>query len=510
MNALVAPIVVPALTAAVLLILPPRRVRLVRVVSAITILTLVGISGWFLGAAGDVPQVCAIGGWPAPHGIVLALDRVSALMLALTAVLAALSFPAAIARWDGRGSVTRFHVLLQLELMGLNGVFLAGDVFNLFVFFELLLIASIGLLVHGGGASLAAAGFRYAVLNLLGSSFLLLGVALLYGVTGTLNMADLSARVAALDPARFRIAEIAAALLLTAFAVKAAIFPLYQWLPRSYAATGAPIAAFFAIMTKVGIYAVLRIFVLVFGEAPPVASEGILWAGLFTVAFGSFGVLASRDLGRFASYLAVVSTGTMLAAIGLFSPDGTSAALFYMVQSTFMLAGFFLLRELLAFERHDAADRFVPGPDLRRNVLLPLMFWILTAAAVGLPPFAGFIGKLLVLESAIGTPDKTFAVWIAVLVASLVLLAAAARAGLQIFWATTRNGAVAREGGPEPWSAALVVVMQVVLIVVAQPLREFTDAAARQLHEISGYRAAILATGRTPGAAGHDLAGGRE
>lgn len=239
----------------------------------------------------------------------LALDRLAALMLVLNAVLGLGVLLYAIGGWDQRGK--HFHPLFQFELMGINGAFLTGDFFNLFVFFEILLIASYGLMVHGGGGLRVKAGVQYVVTNLVGSSVFLIAVGMIYNVTGTLNMADLARIVPQVPAADQALLQTGAVLLLLVFAVKAALVPLHFWLPGTYANAPGPVAALFAIMTKVGAYSILRLYVLAFGAdagaAAWLAAPWLLPAGLLTLVLGMTGVLAARSLGQMASYAVIGS-----------------------------------------------------------------------------------------------------------------------------------------------------------------------------------------------------------
>src|SRR5690606_9711165 len=213
---------------------------------------------------GAAATVYRIGDWPARFGIVLVVDRLSALMLLLTSVVALAALPAALGRWQQRGNY--FQPLFQFLLMGLNGAFLTGDLFNLFVFFEVLLAASYGLALHRPGARRVSAGMHYIVVNLLASMLFLIGVSLIFGVTGTLNMAALAKLVPQVPENTRALLHAGAAILGIAFLVKAAMWPLGFWLPRTYAAAPAPVAAMFAVMTKVGVYVLLRLSLLLFGD----------------------------------------------------------------------------------------------------------------------------------------------------------------------------------------------------------------------------------------------------
>jgi multicomponent K+:H+ antiporter subunit D len=268
---IIVPVVLPALTAAVLVLMLRSDIRLQRLLSVTSavLLLLVAIGLWSQSAHG--PQAYLIGSWPAPFGIVLVLDRLSALMLLLASVIACAALLYAIVGWDRRGRY--FHALFQFQLLGINGALLTGDVFNLFVFFEVMLIASYGLVLHGGGPWRLKAGFQYVAINLIASTLFLFAVGLMYGVTGTLNMADLAVRVARLPDGDTALLTAAALLLFAVFAVKCALVPLHWWLPATYSAGPAPAVALFAVLTKVGSYAIIRVHTLVFGaEAAEVSA----------------------------------------------------------------------------------------------------------------------------------------------------------------------------------------------------------------------------------------------
>lgn len=347
-------------------------------------------------------QVYALGNWVAPFGIMLLLDRFNAALLLLTALLACFALIYACRGDDERGP--NFHALFQFQLLGINGAFLTADLFNLFVFFEILLISSYALLLHGNRANQVKAGVHYVVLNLLGSSFFLIGVSLLYGLTGTLNMPDLAARVASADVADAPLIKAAAYLLLIVFGLKAAVLPLCFWLPRAYAAAPASVAALFAIMTKVGFYAVVRVFTLVFGEeAGPLANLGhelLWWLALPTIAFGVIGALGARQLQALLAYLVVVSVGTLMAGFAMGSPAALSAALYYMLHSTLISAALFLLAGLVVAQRDSAGGDLQQERVLRQPLVLGCMFFFASISVAGLPPFSGFLGKMLLLRAA--------------------------------------------------------------------------------------------------------------
>lgn len=497
-HLIIAPIVLPVLAAVLVLLAGHRRQTLTRIISVAATFGLTAIALVLLVFAdtGEY-RVYELGRWAAPFGIVLVLDRLSALMVLLTALVAVCSLLYAVQGCDKQGK--NFHALFQFQLMGLNGAFLTGDLFNLFVFFEVFLIASYGLLVHGGGEARWRAGIHYVVINLAGSALFLIAVSLLYGVLGTLNMADLALKVAAADIEDAALIRSAALLLLVVFALKAALFPLYFWLPEAYGSASAPVAALFSIMTKVGIYAILRVYTLVFGaEAGTVqwvAAPWLLPAALATLTLGMLGVLASRRLKALIAYLTVASVGTVLVAAGLLSADGISAALYYMVHSTLIIAVLFLLSDLIALQRGDHHDRLERAVPVVQPVLLGILFFVSAAAVAGLPPFSGFIGKVMVLQSAAAT-GAVYWVWGVVLAAGLLSIISLSQAGSLLFWNTAVKGEASPVAAPAPATAvmpvAALLACVVVLSVLAQTMKRFTDAAALQLLHPAGYIRGVL------------------
>ena len=312
----VAPIVAPLLAGALMLFARESRRGVRGVLALSSVLVQLGAAVVLAYLTTDaVPHiwtegvgVYAIGSWPAPFGIVLVIDRLTALMLMLTALIAFASIVYSFAHWDRVGP--NFHSLFQFLLMGLNGAFLTGDLFNLFVFFEVLLASSYGLLLHGSGPARVKAGLHYIVVNLIASLLFLIGVSMIYGMTGTLNMADLPQRIAMLAPEDRALFEAGAAILGVAFLTKAAIWPLNFWLPSAYAAAGAPVGAVFSLMTKVGVYAVLRVGTLLASADVQTSfiDVGFFYGGLATLGFGVIGMLASQQLGRLVAFSVIVSS----------------------------------------------------------------------------------------------------------------------------------------------------------------------------------------------------------
>ena len=502
----VLPVLLPLFTAITLLLLGDeggnsghtgRRLRLARAIS-LGSAVLGALLAWRLmtNAANGALTVYPLGNWPAPFGIVLVVDHLSAMMLALTWTIAVPVLWYATGGWDAHGR--HFHPLFHFQLMGLSGAFVTGDLFNLFVFFEVLLIASYVLLVHGQGRERFRAGVHYVVLNLVASSLFLIGLALIYGTAGTLNMADLALRVAQLGPEEATLFKIGGLLLLVVFGLKAAIVPLYMWLPGTYAVASAPVAALFAVMTKVGVYSIIRVHAVILGDAAGLAARAVepwlLPVALLTTVLGVLGALAAHSLARLVAYLTVASVGTILAGVGLFTTATLSAALYYMVHSTLVVAALFLLVELVASQRGPVGDKLQPAAPVAQPVLLGLMTLLGAASFAGLPPLPGFLGKLMVLQSAASTPAHVW-VWAVVLSCGVLTLIGLARAGVILFWQVLpTDGQHATSGSSWRLTSATMglLVLSLILAAAASPMKRYTDAAAAQLSDPGVYAKAVL------------------
>ncbi|MDZ4093640.1 MAG: monovalent cation/H+ antiporter subunit D, partial [Paracoccaceae bacterium] len=432
---IIAPVVLPAVLAPLIVLGMRHDLILQRVFSlaGTAALVLIG-AGLLYHASANPPEVYFLGNWPAPFGITLVLDRLSAIMVTLTAVLALLvQLYAVSTAWDTHGR--HFHVLFQFQLMGICGAFLTGDAFNLFVFFEVLLIASYGLMIHGGGRDRLRAGLQYVAFNLLGSTLFLFALATIYAVTGTLNMADLAVKVALLPKEDAALIRVAGVLLILVFAIKGALVPLHFWLPATYARAPGPVAALFAVMTKVGAYAVIRVCTLIFPPDTPATgtlfADLLLPAALVTLVLGAVGVLGAVSLARLVAFATIASMGTLFVAIAQFTPQSTAAALYYLIHSTFAGATLFLVADLVTDRRKEDGLRQAL-PPIAQNGLIAALFFAGAIATAGMPPLSGFLGKLLILD-AIRGPGMAL-IWGSVLITSLIMIMGFSRAGSTLFW----------------------------------------------------------------------------
>lgn len=540
-HLIVAPLLLPMLTAAVMLLLGEKRRRIkgwVNIASTFAGLVMAVMLLRWVDRHG-VPGVVGVylpSNWDVPYGIVLAADRLSALMLVLAGIVALGALLFAVARWDRAG--VHFHPLFQIQLMGLYGAFLTADLFNLFVFFEVMLAASYGLMLHGSGRQRVSAGLHYVAINLVASSFFLIGAAMIYGVTGTLNFADLAVKIPHIPADDRGLLHAGAAILATAFLAKAAMWPMNAWLEPAYSAASAPVASLFAIMTKVGVYAVLRLWTLLFSDQAGASAQfGGPWlvvGGLVTIAFGSVGMLGAKRLGRLASFSVLISSGTLLAAIGFGRPALTGGALYYLASSTLSVSAFFLLAELVERSRVAAGDKpegdTVPGPlddgesnfdsrlganlDEAEELLigraipaamafLGLSFIACTLLLSGMPPLSGFIGKLAMLTAVLNPldgPTVSRSAWalVALMVGSgLVSMIALSRAGIRHFWAPQDRPAP-RLRVIECLPIGLLVIACCALVVNGDALVRYGRATAESLQHPTPYIDAVMTSRPVP------------
>ena len=489
---LIAPVVLPLLAAIGLLLVERWRPRWQGPLAMAATIGGLALALRIMGMADTgAIEVYLLGNWPAPVGIVLVGDRLSALMLVVTSVVALASLFAGFAI-AGRGA--HFHAFFQFQLAGLNGAFLTGDLFNLFVFFEVLLIASYALLLHDAKGRALRAGMHFVVINLVGSLLFLLAASLLYGVTGTLNFADLAGRLQAIPAEDAGLARAAGLLLLVVFAIKAALLPLGFWLPETYGASPGPVAVLFAVMTKVGIYGIVRVSMLLFGgDAGPLmgwGGEALLTLGLGTIAFGALATLAAPRMTALLGGLVLVSSGTLVAASALGSA-ALAAALYYLVHSTLAIALLFLISHVIAQQRGEKSDHFGAGPAVLQPALVGTLFVVAAAAVAGLPPFAGFIGKVLMLRATLGLPGAV-GLWGAVLGSGLVVLFALARAGGRLFWKTRGIASGPALTSGTGVGLTVLVVASLLWMLGADAASRYADDTAAQLAQRHRYIDAVM------------------
>ena len=492
---IIAPVVLPAVLGAFIVLTMRSDLVLQRIFGLAGTIALCAIAAalvWY--SSYFPPEAYLLGDWPAPFGIVLMLDRLSAMMVALTALLALIvQLYAMGSGWDARGR--HFYALMQFQLMGLCGAFLTGDLFNLFVFFEVLLIASYGLMIHGGERDRLRAGVQYVAFNLIGSTLFLFALATLYSVTGTLNIADLAEKIAVLPPGDAALLRVAAVLLVLVFAIKGALVPLHFWLPVTYANAPGPVAALFAVMTKVGAYSVIRVFnVFLPPETPStgmLVADILMPAALVTLVTGAVGVLAARSLARMTAFAAIASMGTLFIAIAQFSPAATTAALYYLIHSTLATAALFLIVDQVN-ERRGTTELNSALPAMPQSGLIAAVYFFAAIAIAGMPPLSGFLGKLLILEA---TRADAAIVWTTILVTSLLTIVGLAAAGSTVFWKPNASEAPAQVVATDPPPAAalplvaigVLLCLIIALTLFAGPIVTWLSATTAALEDPAAY-----------------------
>ncbi|MEM8622681.1 MAG: proton-conducting transporter membrane subunit [Pseudomonadota bacterium] len=424
-----APILVPLASAVILFLI--RRSAWHKLVSLISAASLVVIGGTILATAiGDGPQAAQMGGWAAPYGITLAADTLSGAMVLITGIALFTALMFAVIEVDEATNRLGFHALSHAMAGGVCGAFMTGDIFNLYVWFEVMLISSFGLLVIGGGRRQIDGAMKYVALNLVGTIAFLTGVGLLYGSAGTLNMADLGVKL------QGRMDETAvlgaAAMLLFAFGAKAALFPVFFWLPASYHTPAAATSALFsALLTKVGVYSILRVFTLVFAPGDPTISTFLLVAAGFTIALGAVGAAAESELRRIFSFHIVSQIGVMTLGLAIGTELALSGAVFYFFHHIPAMMALILLGGLIGREcGSERLDRlgglWTAGPWLGVLFLIPML------SLIGVPPLSGFWAKLFMIRASFEAGQMLLGALI--LIASVLTFFYLGRVFVSAFW----------------------------------------------------------------------------
>lgn len=520
-HLIVLPVLIPLIVGALLIPINPTRHTLKFALSllsgvllwlvAVTLLLLADGQHWRAGIG-----VYLAANWAAPFGIALVVDRLSALMLVLTATIALAVLVFSARGWGRVG--TSYYALFQFLLVGLNGAFLTNDLFNLFVFFEVMLAASYGLVLHGYNIRRIQAGMQYIAVNLVASLLFLIGVSLIYAGTGTLNITDLAVRAAKLGAQEQWLLQMGAAILALAFLTKSAMWPFGFWLPNTYASASTPVGAMLVLMTKVGVYAVLRVWLAVFGDHAGALNQfgfdALIIGGMLTLFFGAIGLLASQEGARMAGFGAIVSSGTILAIIGHGGAPVLAAGLYYLLGSTLAMAAFMLLIELTqriqppgaallaltmeAFAIEDKPEDPVGVGIPGTLAFLGLSFCACALVITGMPPLAGFVAKFSLFHALLAAADGpipllTWSLIGLIVFAGLAAIIAFMRLGVRTFWA---SGVVKppRLLFSEAAPVAALVLLCVSLTVQAGPVFNYLERTTEGLHRHQDYKKRVLGT----------------
>lgn len=429
-NVVLLPILIPFLTA-IILMFAPKKIIFQRTVSLLGLLVALGVSiSLMMTVQQEGPQTLTFGSWPVPFGITMVSDMVSVLLVTTTLLLTIFIV------WYSFSSIGKereqfyYYAGIMFIITGINGAFTTGDIFNLFVFFEVFLMSSYLLIVLGGEKKQLQGSIHYLLINIISSGLFVITVAFLYSVVGTLSMADIAQKVATLEqPA---ILTTIAVLFLIVFGLKAAIFPLFFWLPRAYAAAPTPVLALFgALLTKVGVYAIMRTYTLIFIHDQSFTHELLMILGIGTILFGCIGALAYFDVTKIIIYNIVIAVGVILIGVSQMNTAGVEGAMYYIVHDMLIKAALFMLGGIIIALTGTANLRKMGGLMKR----YPVFGWTYLVAAfslAGIPPLSGFIGKLLIVQGGFEANNPWMS--IVILLSSLVVLLSVIRIFIYAFW----------------------------------------------------------------------------
>ncbi len=490
---LIAPILIPLSTAclAALFWKAPALQRWIGLAGAAALL---GASiALLIEVADGAVLASGMGGWAPPFGIAIVVDGLSAIMLAITGLMAV-----AVAVYGmGPGAAERdragFQPLFHSLLLGVCGAFSTGDLFNLYVWFEVMLIASFGLLVLDRTKEQLDGGVRYVLLNLVGTTFFLVAIGLMYGLTGTLNLADL-ARVAPTVENQGALAAVGM-LLLVAFGAKAAVFPVFNWLPAAYHTASMPVAAIFAaLLTKVGVYAIIRVFTLVFAHDGGYFGPILAAVAIFTMIGGVLGAAAQSDVRKILSFHIISQIGYMLVGVALLTPLALAGSVLYLIHHIVVKANLFLIAGVIRQESGSFALARIGGLWVARP-LLAVLFLIPALSLAGIPPFSGFWSKLVVIQS--GLEAEAYLMAGAALLVAVLTLYSMTKIWNEAFWKAAPEGAAA-----VPWTRRERIFGYVPVIVLAavtmtiglwtEPFAAVAIQAGEALLNKDAYVAAVL------------------
>ncbi len=486
------PILIPLGTAIVSLLLRGRKNAMRRIGVAGTVLLLMAAIALLVVVRRDGIQVVQVGGWVAPFGISIVVDLFSAIMVLMAAIMGFLVCIYSLGDIDKDREKFGYYPFYHFLLMGICGTFITGDIFNLYVWFEVMLLSSFILLTLGGERGQMEGAIKYVSLNLLSSSIFLAALGLLYGVSGTLNMADLAVRLHSDVPQV--LATTVAMLFMVAFGIKAALFPLFFWLPASYHTPPVAVTAIFSgLLTKVGVYSLVRVFTLLFTQEISYTHTILLvFAGL-TMVTGVLGAVAQNEIRRLLSFHIISQIGYLLMGLGIYTTLALTGVIFFMVHVIFAKSALFLVSGI-AGRMKGTFDLNQLGGLYRDHPVLSALFLIAALSLAGLPPFSGFFAKLILVEAGMAS-HRWWIVGVALGTGFLTLFSMT-KIWTMAFWKPKPQDApaeVCRRVGWTYWTPLLILVVFTVLFGLgAQPLLALSEEAARQLMDPQKYIHSVL------------------
>ncbi|MCC6006044.1 MAG: Na+/H+ antiporter subunit D, partial [Rhodobacteraceae bacterium] len=435
------------------------------------------------------------GGWPAPFGITLVADTLSAIMVVITAVTGLAVIVFGLGEIGSRLERLGYHALYHVMIAGVNGAFLTGDIFNLYVWFEVMLISSFGLLVLGGTRAQLDAGVKYVALNLVATLMFLAGIGLLYGLTGTLNMAELSLIVPELEDQG--LVTVIAMMFMVGFGMKAAVFPLFFWLPAAYHTPTFSVSAVFAgLLTKVGVYALMRVFTLIFTGDVGFTHEILIWVATLTMLTGVLGAAAQNDFRKILSFHIVSQIGYMVLGLALFTPLAILGGVFYLVHHIIVKANLFLIAGV-AYRIAGHTDLARIGGLYKSAPLLAVLFIIPAFSLAGFPPLSGFWAKYLVVKAALEL-EAWLVAFVALLV-GLMTIYSMTKIWAEAFWKPHPDGVEPRLAALTPadrrallWPIGTLAAMTIIIGFWPEPFVQVATTGAEQLLDPSLYISRVL------------------
>lgn len=489
-NLIILPILIPFFMGAVL-ILFRKQLLIQRVLSGITSLVMLALSFYlaiYIYQQGIT--VLELGNWPAPFGIVLVADMFATMMVILSSIVGSVCLFFAFPSIAAVRQKFFFYPFYFFLLTGVNGAFLTGDLFNLFVFFEVMLISSYILIVMGATKYQLRESLKYVIINVFASVLFIVGVAYIYAVTGTLNMAHIAERVAELE--QIGVLNVIAVLFFIVFAMKGGLFPLYFWLPRSYYGPPAAIAALFGgLLTKVGIYAIIRSFTLIFRHDPSFTHYFILIIAGFTMLFGVLGAVSQFDFKRILSYHIISQVGYMVMGLGIYTQLAVAGAIYYIAHHIIVKSALFLCAG--ATQRiTGTTDLKKMGGLLKSHPYLAWMFFILAISLAGIPPLSGFFSKFPIILSSF--EEGNYGIATVALIVGLLTLFSMLKIFMYAFWGEQQHSKEQAQLkiGKLLWPIAPLVALTIILGFAAEPIFLYSLEVAEQILDPSIYIQSVL------------------
>ncbi|MDJ0836774.1 MAG: proton-conducting transporter membrane subunit [Acidobacteriota bacterium] len=488
---LVLPLIIPLATAMILFVTGRRGNRA-------AVIGLIGFAGLFGAGVSLLIRVASSGimatgpgNWSAPYGITLVADNLSALMVAITGLMGLMVFIYSLYGEMRGNDDGGFYALFHVLLMGVCGAFLAGDIFNLYVWFEVMLIASFVLLARGRSRLEMIASVKYVVMNLVSSGIFLIGIGLLYAKVGSLNMADIAVKLSESE-ADARLVLSTGMLFLVAFGIKAAVFPLYFWLPSSYHAPPLAVSAIFsALLTKVGVYSLIRTFTLIFNQDQAFSSRLLLVIAGLTMVMGGLGAIAQTDIRRILSFHIISQIGYMIMGLALMTPLGIAGAMLHMVHNIIVKTNLFLISGIIAHHGRGAYRIEQLGGLYRHKPLLALLFLVPAFSLAGFPPLSGFFTKYLLIQA--GLETRSWLISGIALAVAMLTLVSMTKIWNHAFWKRAPETFEPMKTPVRLWlPAATLASLSVSIGLAAEPIFEFGRQTAGQLLEPEGYIEAVL------------------